>query len=41
MMRFYFSSVLFFQDLEAIRELIRNTWSEHRAGAQNFLLLRD
>lgn len=27
-----FSSVLFFQDLEAIREIIRKTWSGYRAG---------
>lgn len=27
-----FSSVLFFQDLEAIRRLIRKTWSEYRGG---------
>lgn len=27
-----FSSVLFFQDLESIRKLIRKTWSEYRAG---------
>lgn len=27
-----FSTVLFFQDLQAIRELIRKTWSEYRAG---------
>ena len=27
-----FSSVLFFQDLREIRELIRKTWSEYRAG---------